>query len=448
MARIKELLLFVLITHSALLLAKEESAPATIAYQYALYLNSSCIKDPKKEALAILNGPLGNRFSLVNDFKTAPVGPVINVGLFENVQQEYAPPGVESAKRFGHGLDHEDAVQLQKLNNAIFINVAYPQTYIFSAMLDALKFTEQLAIKCGGYLWDEETREIFTIDAWRQSRIDTWLDGRPDASKHITIHAYKNPDYVRAISLGMAKFLMPDIVINDFSQSDYRRMGSLINLVTQTLVEGEELADDWGVDINVSEIKHPSVNEKMVSSMFDNASKSTRLMLSPTKPEEGDPNNFLLEVDFSKSEGKTLQAKQNSLVANIFGWQDQISYVKHNQKIDVASAKARKQLPRLKKKFVNGLPTGDYLHVKAPFKTPDGSNEWMWVEVVKWSDKEIEGLLQNVPFNIPDLKVGSEVIIYQGDIFDYTYHLSNGESEGNTTGKLIQEYQISQQTKL
>ena len=445
MMRFKIILLLCLLFHSALGLAKEADSPAIIAYQYAIYLDSHCTTNSDKEVQGVLSGALKNKFTLVESFDTYPVTPVLNIKLNKNVQKSYAPPSAESIKLFGKGLSQNDATKLQAINTAIIINVAYPEKYIFSGMLDALNFTEQLAIKCNGFIWDEETREIFTPQIWHDLRISSWSDGVPDVSEHTIIHVYKNTEYNRGITLGMVKFLKPDVVVNDFSWSDSKSVGSLINLVTQSMVEGEELADDWSIELNIKKIKNSLVSAHFSDLTFENAQQSMKVRFNPAKPEEGDPNNFLLEVDFSGFQGDSLQEKQDALLSELFGWKDQISYVKHNQNIDAASELARQKLPNLKDKFLNGLVAGEYIHVKAPFKTMDGGNEWMWVEVVKWGGIEIEGLLQNMPFNVPNLKTGSKVIVDESKVFDYIYYKNNGTSEGNTTGKLIQQYQVSQQ---
>ena len=77
----------------------------------------------------------------------------------------------------------------------------------------------------------------------------------------------------------------------------------------------------------------------------------------------------------------------------------------------------------------------------APFPTPDGGNEWMWVEVIEWKGSKIRGLLKNEPVNVPGLSGGSEVVVDQGDLFDYIRSFSDGREEGNETGRLIQQYQ-------
>ncbi len=88
-----------------------------------------------------------------------------------------------------------------------------------------------------------------------------------------------------------------------------------------------------------------------------------------------------------------------------------------------------------------GLNPGEFIQVKAPFLTPDGSREWMWVEILSWQGTRIKGLLKNEPYNIPSLKGGSEVVVNQEDVFDYIRKLPDGSSSGNETGALIEKYQ-------
>ena len=128
-------------------------------------------------------------------------------------------------------------------------------------------------------------------------------------------------------------------------------------------------------------------------------------------------------------------------MSRLFGWEDSISYVKHNQLILEASEEARKKLPGLRKDFNAGLAPGEFIQVKAPFKTPDDGTEWMWVEVMNWDGNTITGLLKNEPYNIPDLKGGSEVVVNQDEVFDYIRTYPDGTSEGNETSTLILKYQ-------
>jgi len=128
------------------------------------------------------------------------------------------------------------------------------------------------------------------------------------------------------------------------------------------------------------------------------------------------------------------------LLSSIFGWEDQVSYVKHNQLIEEASTRAKSKLNGLKADFNLGLEPGEFIQVKAPFTTPDDGVEWMWVEVMEWKGEKIKGLLKNQPKHIAELKGGSVVTVQENEIFDYFRTYPDGRSEGNETGELILKY--------
>ena len=63
----------------------------------------------------------------------------------------------------------------------------------------------------------------------------------------------------------------------------------------------------------------------------------------------------------------------------------------------------------------------------------------MWVEVTSWKGSKIKGLLENQPFNIPDLHSGQIVKVREEDVFDYVWQYSDGREEGNTTGEILKK---------
>jgi len=68
-------------------------------------------------------------------------------------------------------------------------------------------------------VWDEETREIFSPDAWHEKRLKSWSGDVPDTSSQTVIHIYKNDELDRAITLGMTKMGLPDVVFDSISES-------------------------------------------------------------------------------------------------------------------------------------------------------------------------------------------------------------------------------------
>jgi uncharacterized protein YegJ (DUF2314 family) len=164
--------------------------------------------------------------------------------------------------------------------------------------------------------------------------------------------------------------------------------------------------------------------------------------------QDGDAKNRLIELSFENGEGTTEEEKRQDLLGKLWGSHDSIAYVTHSDEILAASKRARGKLSALRAAFEKGLPPRSRLLVKAPFPRDDEGKEWMWVEVMTWpANGEIEGILQNDPFHIQKLKVGSKVRIKEVEIFDYILHREDGTKEGNETGKLMEKQDAERKEK-
>jgi len=163
--------------------------------------------------------------------------------------------------------------------------------------------------------------------------------------------------------------------------------------------------------------------------------------LVPGKWEDGDPHNTLVQLTFGKYPCTDSHARQERMLSSFFGWEDHVTYIKHDDELLAASNRAKQQLPALQKAFAAGLRPGEYLEVKAPFKTDSGGTEWMWVEVTTWRENRIGGLLDNEPEKVPNLHSGQHVEVRQEEVFDYLHTFPDKPTEGNTTGAIIQQMQ-------
>lgn len=410
---------------------------ASIRFQYAVYY----LTEPTKEPLAVVRQWLENGHKdvrIVEDIPKAPGSMLVRSYILENVREEYRPPTVESLRYSGRGLSRGEAEALQGSGQALILDFAHPAGNALEALRMATELVALVVQETGGLAWDEETREVFSAAAWRERRLGAWKNTIPDASRHITIHAYKNGEYVRAITLGMAKFGLPDIVVGDFSWSNNKSMGNLINFFAQAMLEGASFERPGEYDLDLREIANPEARQRQVAATESNATVTARLSLKQGTGEEGDPRNRLIEITFEGYPGPDIHARQDSLLSSLFGWEDSVSPVVHNDELLAASRSAKAKLPELWDAFDAGLAPGEFILVEAPFETPDGGNEWMWVEVTRWRGDRIHGLLTNEPFYIPELHAGQEVTVDQQDVFDYIRRSPDGSSEGNETGKIIQ----------
>jgi len=71
----------------------------------------------------------------------------------------------------------------------------------------------------------------------------------------------------------------------------------------------------------------------------------------------------------------------------------------------------------------------------------------MWVEVVRWQEGTIAGILANDPFDVPELKAGARVEVKESAVFDYIHHRADGSQAGNLTGAVIERIGRDRRTK-
>lgn len=414
-----------------------QTAPQ-IAYEFAIYYPEPPTQPPIKVLAERLAGMKSAPRRV--DLLPSPLKEAVVMARFDkDVQTDYRPPSLDSLKYFARGLSREQAVALQGTRTALILRFAHPQQQAMSAYRTSLLLVEQLAKDTNGLLWDEETREMFAIDSWHKARLESWEGDMADVTQHTVIHAYRGEKLVRAITLGMRKFGLPDVVVNDFSWSHNGSMGSLINLLSQALLEGMRIEAGGRCNVNLHAIRHVARRQALEQSLLTKSTGIAKLDLTQGAQDAGDPDNRLVEIQFNQYPGPDRYARQSALLQSLFGGDDSITYTQHTKRLLAASEAARAKLPELQKAFARGLAPGEYLLVKAPFATPTGNQEWMWVEVAAWQGDAITGLLKNEPFNIPTLHGGQMVKVSQAQVFDYIRHFANGQQDGNTTGKILQE---------
>jgi uncharacterized protein YegJ (DUF2314 family) len=410
----------------------------SIRFQYAVYMLPVHAKDPSavlREAL--VKGYAG--LKLVDEIPKEPSEMVVSTHLQEHAQKEYAPPSLEDLQYSGHGISPQQAQALQKSKEALIIQFAHPKENVWTALHAADLLVEEIARKTGGLVWDEETREIFSADAWHDRRLKSWDGGVPDISSQTVVQTYKKDELLRAITLGMTKAGLPDVVVDDFSWSSEPEVGDLINLFCQSMAEGTALEKSGKFNLNLRAIKNSQVRGNQLNSLKRNSMGVAYLSLKLGVWEEGDPRNRLIQLASDRYVGNDVPAKLDRMLGCFFGWEDKVTAVEHNEELLEESRKERAKLPGLKKDFNAGLQIGEFIQVKVPFKAPDGGNEWMWVEITSWKGNVIRGILENEPVNISDLHSGQIVEVWDGDVFDYIREYPDKRTEGNTTGDILKK---------
>lgn len=330
---------------------------------------------------------------------------------------------------------------LQGSQEALILNFTHPKVHAMDGLRNAYGLAEQVARKTGGLVWDEESRQVFTPDSWHERRLAKWTGNVPEVSASTAIHSYQHDELVRAISLGMAKFGLPDIVVDQFTWSNSKSMATLINVLGQSLAGGAVVGAGGQIDIDLSRIAHKEMRADVLKGLEPNALKIGKLTLVKAQPDEGDPPNRIAAISFARYPGPDVHTCQSALLKAMFGSADSIKYISHSDQLEKASELARKKLSAMEAQFARGLPVGEYIQVKSPFETTKGGNEWMWVEINKWKGNDIEGVLKNEPYEVPSLRSGQSVQVKRDEVFDDVRIFPDGHQEGNTTGTIIEKMQ-------
>jgi uncharacterized protein YegJ (DUF2314 family) len=409
----------------------------SIRFQYAVYILSS---PGAIDLAAVAHEAVARKYTklkLVDAISKEPQAMVVHVYLQNNAKKEHPPPDISALRYFGRGLSKEQAQALQDSDEALILEFAHPKKDVWIALRTANSLIEEIARKTRGLVWDQGTREVLSADAWHEKRLKPWVEDVPDVSSQTVVHAYDNGEYVRAITLGMSKMGLPDVVVEDSDWSSNIQVGNLINIFCQSIAEGQPFRSTGEFKLVLRSVKNLAVHDSQLKSLGTNATGVACLTLKQGRRDEGDPENRLVELAFDRYPGSDVHAKEDLATSSFFGSQDSLAMVKHNAELLAASASAKAKLPELHRAFDSGLEPGEFIEVKAPFRTDDGGKEWMWVEITGWKNNEIKGLLQNEPSYVSSLHAGQSVEIREEDVFDYIRKYPDKRTEGNTTSEII-----------
>jgi uncharacterized protein YegJ (DUF2314 family) len=359
--------------------------------------------------------------------------------------KQFAPPSLEHLAYFGHGLDDAQAKAASASKGVLALSWSLDADPGLARLRDAEVLVHQLATQLGGTIWDETTRELFSLDAWKKARLDAWNGDLPNAKEHVVIHYYEaGGGRHRAITLGMQKLGLPDLVVSDVPEHEATAMMVVIDAVAQALVEGATLAPGGELRLDLRGIRQAAAHDALIGLAGHGATLRGRVLLTAASAEEGDPPNRLVELSFPTYAGASAAERQSAAVVAIVGSGEDPMRAAHADDAELAAVTAhvQKRLPDVAEAFRAGLPLGERVAVKAPFATDDGSTEWMWIAVTDWSGDVVRGRLQNEPAFVKSLRVGAKVEVKQASIADYRWLKADGTlKEGGESSEILRRRQ-------
>ncbi|MFD1467740.1 DUF2314 domain-containing protein [Hymenobacter caeli] len=107
------------------------------------------------------------------------------------------------------------------------------------------------------------------------------------------------------------------------------------------------------------------------------------------------------------------------------------------QHIAPAIKKARATLPQAKKRFLQGLPSGQAFYVTTRISDPNGPYEQVFVRVKQWQGTQVQGFIASQLDVVKTYQQNQLITFSASDVFDWTISRPDGSEEGNFVGKLI-----------
>jgi uncharacterized protein YegJ (DUF2314 family) len=290
-----------------------------------------------------------------------------------------------------------------------------------------------------GLVWDDEDPHLFSAAAFRAQRVATWTAGRPVLTRHFSVRTFSGASYLRFDTSGLGKLGLPELEVENVPRGLRVQMGHLMNLVAIALWRRGGAVVPGTVDVEVNPPGHDQPAEEI--DVMDGARRRGRFVLRRIAPEDEDASPRL-EISFDGWPGRDLHARQEAAITALFGVSpDPLGALDYEDPAIVAAVtRARTGLPALHRRFDAHLPAGDVLLVKAPFDTPNpGHHEYMWLEVARWQDGRLYGVLASDPQLVPDLESGADVSVAEGDVVDWAVRHADGSEDGSEIQRALDQ---------
>ena len=342
--------------------------------------------------------------------------------------EEYAPPALQLLAAYGRGLDEAKARAVSASKGAIVLVQDAGADPGYANLRRMQTVVAALADETGGCPWDESTRQVYSREAWR---VAGWEGPLPDAEKHYVVHYYRTPDgRHRVVTLGLEKFGVPDLVIQDAPPQHSQHANTAIKAVAQLLVEGASLVPGQPMAVKTHAIRHAGARAAFLRPI------EFTVDLVPARPEEGDPPNRLLALRFGRYPGKTDAERLAAAGPDLENAQ---MVADGDADLEAARVRVQSRLPDVAERYRRAPPAKAKLTVKSAFRAPDGRVEWMWVGVTAWKGPALTGTLLNTPFWVPALKAGDTVTVAQGDIAEYLLKIGDAPQEGGESDAILRQ---------
>lgn len=297
-----------------------------------------------------------------------------------------------------------------------------------------------VAKQVGGWIVDLHQHQVYTAD----SIVEHLPGAGPlDVRKLIMVHQVGGEgDLAFLDTAGMVELGFPELVIVDVPHAQINSTTNLLNAAAQTLLDRGDITRDGELDVDASKLagEWHLADMKKLGGTGKVTWKVTWDRGDASPEEKLDPEE--LEIKLAIAGAKPGSAEALVAASGVyFGAEpdETHSFDEYREELDAAAVQARASLSKLRAHFAKGVPPGEQLGIKAPFR--EGNNtEWMWVDVVAWKGDVLDGTLDNEPGMVKNVKIGQRVKVKLSEVADYIHQRADGTREGGFSLEVLRKH--------
>jgi hypothetical protein len=267
------------------------------AIDLGIYIPST----PAAEDVAAAQEMAKNRLAGLTILTSPEHAELPNALVFSPKIEMLPPPTLELIHSDGRGLRPGQAESIASSRGLIAIVVSLDDDPTFTRLHQLQLLALDIAKANGGAIWEEATREVYSVPEWQKVRVDGWEEDRPEVRRHIALHYDDSRDGPgpngrgRLVTLGMEKFGLPDLAVQAVRRSEVGNATRVIDGVAQLLVEGAKLDPGGVLTFDLNAVKQQIARTALLGVSRPIANTVT---LVPVPREKGDADNRLVEVRF------------------------------------------------------------------------------------------------------------------------------------------------------
>lgn len=117
-----------------------------------------------------------------------------------------------------------------------------------------------------------------------------------------------------------------------------------------------------------------------------------------------------------------------------------------DDEMNLAIAKAKETFPEFEKAFQENNPNFENFTIKQKFKTSNGGGEHIWIGDLKFKNGKYFGVVQNVPVDVKQIKLGDSIEVSLPNMSDWMYYNKNFVRGGYTI-KVLRKHMTDDEKK-